>query len=40
MNLDKSNTLDRHDVQEPMPSFQITEPPLPESTRDTDGCGW
>ena len=29
MNLEKSNTLDRHDVQEPMPTFQMNEAPPP-----------
>jgi multidrug efflux system membrane fusion protein len=29
MNLEKSNTLDRHDLQETLPSFQIAEPPPP-----------
>ena len=29
MNLEKPNTLDRHDLQETMPSFQMTEAPPP-----------
>ena len=33
MNLEKPNTLDRHDVQETMPSFQMAEGPPPEKPR-------
>lgn len=40
MNLEKPNTLDRHDLQETMPSFRMTESPLRENPRDMDGCGW
>ena len=28
MNLEKPNTLERHDLQETMPSFQAKDPPL------------
>src|SRR5271157_5500070 len=33
MNLEKSNTLDRHDVQETMPSFPITDTPPPGKSK-------
>jgi multidrug efflux system membrane fusion protein len=33
MNLEKPNTLDRHDLQETMPSFQMTEAPPPGKPR-------
>ncbi len=33
MNLEQPNTLDRHDVQETVPSFQMTEVPPPEKPK-------
>ena len=37
MNLEKPNTLDRHDVEETMPSFQMTEAPPPGKPKS---YGW
>jgi len=37
MNLEKPDTLDRHDVQETMPSFRAAEPLPPEKPK---GYGW
>jgi membrane fusion protein, multidrug efflux system len=37
MNLEKPSTLDRHDLQEPMPSYQPTEPP---PSGETKSHGW
>ena len=39
MNLEKSDTLDRHDTQEAMPNFQTNDTPHPVIARATDGCG-
>ena len=39
MNLEKSNTLERQDVQEPLPNFQLNEPP-PSGKRKKYGWVW